>query len=74
MLGLVAAILLGVLVETLIIRRFYHSPRLIVTVATIGVAQVLTGAALFLPDLFGDLTVAAPARPAVRGQLRASRA
>ena len=42
---------LGVLVETLIIRRFYKSPRLIVTVATIGVAQVLTGAALFLPDL-----------------------
>ena len=42
--GLVAAIVLGVLVETLIIRRFYHSPRLIVTVATIGVAQVLTGA------------------------------
>jgi ABC-type branched-subunit amino acid transport system permease subunit len=56
-LGLVAAIVLGVLVETLIIRRFYHSPRLIVTVATIGVAQVLTGAALFLPNLFGDLQV-----------------
>ncbi|MGZ4690148.1 MAG: ABC transporter permease [Acidimicrobiia bacterium] len=55
--GLVAAIVLGVLVETLIIRRFYHSPRLIVTVATIGVAQVLTGAALFLPTWFGDLTV-----------------
>jgi branched-chain amino acid transport system permease protein len=57
-LGLVAAIVLGVLVETLIIRRFYSSPRLIVTVATIGVAQVLTGAALFLPTWFGDLTVA----------------
>ena len=54
-LGLAAAIVLGVLVETLIIRRFYHSPRLIVTVATIGVAQVLTGAALFLPTWFGDL-------------------
>lgn len=57
LIGLVAAIVLGVLVETLIIRRFYHSPRLIVTVATIGVAQVLTGAALFLPNLFGSLTV-----------------
>ena len=56
-LGLLAAIVLGILVETLIIRRFYKSPRLIVTVATIGVAQVLTGAALFLPSLFGDLTV-----------------
>ena len=60
-LGLVAAIVLGVLVETLIIRRFYHSPRLIVTVATIGVAQVLTGAALFLPNLFGDLHSSSPA-------------
>ena len=43
--------------ETLIIRRFYHSPRLIVTVATIGVSQVLTGAALFLPNWFPDLHV-----------------
>jgi branched-chain amino acid transport system permease protein len=56
--GLIAAVVLGVLVETLIIRRFFHSPRLIVTVATIGVAQMLTAAALFLPDLFGDLELA----------------
>jgi branched-chain amino acid transport system permease protein len=53
--GLAAAILLGVLVETLIIRRFYHSPRLIVTVATIGVAQVLTAFALFLPNWIGEI-------------------
>ncbi len=53
--GLVAAVVLGVLVETLIIRRFYHSPRLIVTVATIGVAQLLTAAALFLPEWFPNL-------------------
>jgi branched-chain amino acid transport system permease protein len=56
-LGLLAAIVLGVLVETLIIRRFYSSPRLIVTVATIGVSQVLTGAALFLPSWFPDLQI-----------------
>ncbi len=56
-LGLIAAVVLGVLVETLIIRRFYHSPRLIVTVATIGVSQVLTGAALFLPSWFPDLHI-----------------
>ncbi len=61
-LGLVAAIVLGILVETLIIRRFYHSPRLIVTVATIGVSQVLTGAALFLPSWFATSRFAAPAR------------
>jgi branched-chain amino acid transport system permease protein len=56
--GLVAAIVLGVLVERLIIRRFYKSPRLIVTVATIGVAQLLTAIALFMPSWFGDLAVA----------------
>ena len=52
--GLAAAIVLGVLVETLIIRRFFRAPRLILTVATIGLAQVLVGAGLFLPRLFGD--------------------
>jgi branched-chain amino acid transport system permease protein len=56
--GLVAAILTGFLVERLIIRRFYKSPRLVVTVATIGIAQLLTAVALFMPDWFGELTVA----------------
>ncbi len=56
--GLAAAILLGFLVERLIIRRFYKSPRLVVTVATIGIAQLLTALALFMPSWFGDLTVA----------------
>lgn len=50
--GLAAAIVLGVLVETLIIRRFFRAPRLILTVATIGLAQLLVGAGLFLPRLF----------------------
>ena len=52
--GLAASIVLGVLVETLIIRRFFNAPRLLLTVATIGLAQVLAGAALFLPRAFGD--------------------
>src|SRR6476660_8825681 len=39
--GLVAAVVLGVAVETLIIRRFFRAPRLILTVATIGLSQVL---------------------------------
>src|SRR4051812_256413 len=56
--GLVSAILLGFLVERLIIRRFYKPPRLVVTVATIGIAQLLTAVALFMPDWFGDLQVA----------------
>jgi branched-chain amino acid transport system permease protein len=52
--GLAASILLGVLVEALIIRRFFTAPRLVLTVATIGLAQLLAGAALFLPRAFGE--------------------
>ena len=39
--GFGAAIVLGVLVEFLFLRRFFTAPRLILTVATIGVTQVL---------------------------------
>ena len=52
--GLAAALVLGVLVETLIIRRFFSAPRLVLTVATIGLAQLLAGAGLFLPRAFGN--------------------
>ena len=51
--GLLAAALLGGLVETLIVRRFTNAPRLVLTVATIGLAQLLTGCAFLLPQLFG---------------------
>jgi branched-chain amino acid transport system permease protein len=56
--GLVASLVLGGLVETLIVRRFFTAPRLVLTVATIGLAQVLTGAALLLPLAFGDVRFA----------------
>ena len=52
--GLVAAVVLGILVETLIIRRFFRAPRLILTVATIGLSQVLIGAGLFIAQAFGQ--------------------
>jgi branched-chain amino acid transport system permease protein len=52
--GLLAAVLLGVLVEGLIVRRFFTAPRLVLTVATIGLSQLLAGAGLFLPRAFGD--------------------
>ncbi|MDQ1456045.1 MAG: branched-chain amino acid transport system permease protein livM, partial [Actinomycetota bacterium] len=51
--GLAAAILLGVLVEFLFLRRFFRAPRLIATVATIGIAQILLGVTLFLPRWIG---------------------
>ncbi len=61
--GLAAAVLLGVIVETLIIRRFFRAPRLILTVATIGLAQVLVGAGLFLPRWFGNDTLSPSIEP-----------
>ena len=51
--GLAAALALGALVERLVILRFSKSPRLVLTVATIGIAQVLDGIALFMPRWFG---------------------
>lgn len=58
--GLVAAVLLGGLVERLFILRFSRSPRLILTVATIGVAQLLAALALFMPRWFGFKGLGAP--------------
>jgi branched-chain amino acid transport system permease protein len=52
--GLVVALLLGAVVEIAIIRRFRKAPRLLLTVATIGLAQVLAGIALVLPRLFDE--------------------
>ena len=48
--GLVTAVLLGVLVETLVIRRFARAPRLVLSVATIGMAQLLAAGSLLLAD------------------------
>ena len=47
--GAATAFLLGGLVEVAIIRRFFRAPRLVLTVATIGLAQLLTGVAVLLP-------------------------
>lgn len=52
--GLVAALAIGAAVEVLVIRRFVNATRLILTVATIGLAQVLGGIQLFIPRWFGS--------------------
>jgi branched-chain amino acid transport system permease protein len=57
--GLVVAGVLGAVVELAVIRRFREAPRLLLTVATIGLAQVLAGVALLLPRLF-DTQLLAP--------------
>ena len=51
--GLLAAVVLGCLVELAIIRRFFAAPRLILTVATIGLAQLLSVGSLFIPAIWG---------------------
>jgi branched-chain amino acid transport system permease protein len=53
-LGLGAAVLLGVVVDVFIVRRFYRSPRLLLTVATIGLSQLLIVASLLLPRWWGE--------------------
>ena len=50
--GIGAALVLGAVVELIVIRRFRHSSRLILTVATIGLAQILAAGSLLLPQWF----------------------
>jgi branched-chain amino acid transport system permease protein len=52
--GLAAAVLLGALVELLIVRRFFRAPRLILTVATIGLAQLLAGGSILLAQVWDE--------------------
>lgn len=58
--GLLAAVLVGGVVEAAVIRRFRHAPRLILTVATLGLAQVLAACALLMPRLWTDDRLLAP--------------
>jgi branched-chain amino acid transport system permease protein len=59
-LGLASALLLGAIVEFFIIRRFAKAPRLILTVATIGLSQLFTAAAALLPRLWGETALLSP--------------
>jgi branched-chain amino acid transport system permease protein len=52
--GLVVAMALGALVQFAVIRRFATAPRLILTVATLGLAQLLVALSLALPSLAND--------------------
>ena len=54
--GLAAAVGLGAATERVVIRRFSRSPRLLVTIATIGLSQVLVAAGILLLRLW-DLQV-----------------
>lgn len=52
--GLASAALLGLTVESLVLRRFARSSRLILAVATIALAQILAGLSLIIPVLWDD--------------------
>ena len=51
--GLLTAVGLAAVCELLFVRRFAKAPRLVLTVATIGIGQLLLGFALVLPQFFG---------------------
>ena len=61
--GLLAALAVGYLVEVGLIRRFSKAPRLVLTVATIGIAQLLSFVELGLPKLFNFDTAPQPPLP-----------
>jgi branched-chain amino acid transport system permease protein len=61
-LGMTAAVALGMAVELAVVRRFFTAPRLILTVATIGLAQVLAASGVLLPRAF-DLDKPAQSYP-----------
>ena len=50
--GLAAALVLGAVVELVVIRRFFRAPRLLLTVATIGLSQLLIVCGLLIPRLW----------------------
>ena len=52
--GLVGVLVLTLAVEVLVIRRFARSPRLMLTVATIGLSQTLTVVSLLAPNIWGQ--------------------
>ncbi|HEY8546479.1 MAG TPA: hypothetical protein VIL36_15575, partial [Acidimicrobiales bacterium] len=55
--GLVVAVLSGVAVDAIVIRRLRRSARLIVTVATIGLAQLFAILGLLAPRLWGEVAL-----------------
>ncbi len=50
--GMVAAVALGAVVELAFVRRFSKASRLVLTVATIGITQLLAASALLVPEMW----------------------
>ncbi len=58
--GLVVAVLSGVAIDAIVIQRLRRSPRLVVTVATIGLAQLFAVMGLLAPRLWGSVALVDP--------------
>ena len=67
-LGVVVAAMAGAVVEVTVVRRFFWAPRLILTLATIGLAQILGGVELILPRAFGKPLVVNSFRTPLSGK------
>jgi len=61
--AMVAAILTGAVVELLIVRRFVRAPRLVMSVATIGISLILAYVQFFIPHWLGGSFLVDPNPP-----------
>ncbi|GAC1320033.1 MAG: hypothetical protein NVSMB12_19550 [Acidimicrobiales bacterium] len=61
--AVVTALVLGFIIEVVVIRRFAHAPRLVLSVATIGVALILAVIQFFLPKWLGGSVIVDPKPP-----------
>src|SRR5439155_12090331 len=53
--GLATSVAVGAAIDRFVVRRFFEAPRLILTVATIGILQILGAAEIELPRQWGKL-------------------
>jgi len=58
--ALVVGTAAGAVVELAVIRRLFRAPRVIVLVATVGVAQLAVAISIAMPDVAGGTTIAYP--------------
>jgi branched-chain amino acid transport system permease protein len=61
--AMVAAILTGAVVELLIVRRFMRAPRLVLSVATIGISLILAYIQFYIPHWLGGSFLVDPNPP-----------
>jgi branched-chain amino acid transport system permease protein len=67
--AIVGGILVGVVTDLVVMRRFSRSPRLILTVVTIGVAQSFAALGFFIPVWFGAKATQVPKVPTPWGDI-----